>query len=180
MPYIEPLTFLAVRMGFAAVIMTTIALCVACCGDFAALHESAVGTKRTFRSRSAMSAFGGKADISGRRPTSAFDPKRTLADAARKACPLVLACYSEPVRCLALSFGEGNPQHPTPGVTLLDRQLQAEALREAQAQAAPSKTEKLLEVAQAVMKQQTEIMIFLAGQKNEQQQLCPALGAGIR
>jgi hypothetical protein len=35
MPYIEPLTFLAVRMGFAAVIMAIIALCVACCGDFA-------------------------------------------------------------------------------------------------------------------------------------------------
>jgi len=29
----------------------------------AALHESAFGTKRTWCSRSAMSAFGGKADI---------------------------------------------------------------------------------------------------------------------
>ena len=30
---------------------------------FVAVHESAYGTKRTWRSRSAMSAFGGKADI---------------------------------------------------------------------------------------------------------------------
>jgi hypothetical protein len=30
---------------------------------FAAVHESAFGTKRTFQSLSAMSAFGGKADI---------------------------------------------------------------------------------------------------------------------
>jgi hypothetical protein len=27
------------------------------------VHESASGTKRTWRSRSAMSAFGGKADV---------------------------------------------------------------------------------------------------------------------
>jgi hypothetical protein len=32
----------------------------------AALHESAFGTKRTWRSRSTMSAFGGKADIGWR------------------------------------------------------------------------------------------------------------------
>jgi hypothetical protein len=32
-------------------------------GYFAAVHESAYGTKRTFQPRSAMSAFGGKADI---------------------------------------------------------------------------------------------------------------------
>src|SRR5215469_15137189 len=31
--------------------------------SFAALHESACGTKRTFQSHSAMSAFGGKTDI---------------------------------------------------------------------------------------------------------------------
>src|ERR1700751_4474165 len=31
--------------------------------SFAAAHESASGTKRTFRSRSAMSAIGGKADM---------------------------------------------------------------------------------------------------------------------
>jgi hypothetical protein len=30
---------------------------------FAAVHESAYGTKRTWRSCSVMSAFGGKADI---------------------------------------------------------------------------------------------------------------------
>jgi hypothetical protein len=29
----------------------------------AAVHESAIGTKRTFSCRPAMSAFGGKADI---------------------------------------------------------------------------------------------------------------------
>ena len=32
-------------------------------GLFAALHESAFGTKRTFRVAPHMSAFGGKADI---------------------------------------------------------------------------------------------------------------------
>src|SRR6516165_5469599 len=32
-------------------------------GVFAAVHESAFGTKRTFRGSVAMSAFGGKADI---------------------------------------------------------------------------------------------------------------------
>jgi drug/metabolite transporter (DMT)-like permease len=47
MPYIEPLTFLAVRMGFAAVIMAIIALCVACCGDFA----QCMSPKRTSRPR---------------------------------------------------------------------------------------------------------------------------------
>ena len=38
---------------------------------------SAFGTNRTFRSRSAMSAFGGKADMMRPAPMSAFDPKRT-------------------------------------------------------------------------------------------------------
>ena len=33
--------------------------------DFAALHMSAFGTKRTFRHVCSLSAFGGKADISG-------------------------------------------------------------------------------------------------------------------
>jgi hypothetical protein len=32
-------------------------------GLIAAVHESAYGTKRTFNSRPAMSAFGGKADM---------------------------------------------------------------------------------------------------------------------
>jgi hypothetical protein len=45
----------------------------------AAVHESANGTKRTSKRRPAMSAFGGKADISGRYPMSAFDPKETSA-----------------------------------------------------------------------------------------------------
>ena len=32
---------------------------------YAAVHESAIGTKRTFRQCFTMSAFGGKADIAG-------------------------------------------------------------------------------------------------------------------
>jgi hypothetical protein len=39
---------------------------------------SAYGTKRTSACRPAMSAFGGKADIMGGNPMSAFDPNRTL------------------------------------------------------------------------------------------------------
>jgi len=35
-------------------------------GRFAAVHESAFGTKRTYQSYRSMSAFGGKADISQR------------------------------------------------------------------------------------------------------------------
>ena len=39
---------------------------------FAAMHMSAFGTKRTCRSPSAMSAFGGKADINRAFPNVAF------------------------------------------------------------------------------------------------------------
>jgi hypothetical protein len=64
-----------------------------------------------------------------------------------------------------LLVNPNNPQHPTPGVDLLDRQMAAEANREAKALASPSATEKMLEVAQAVMKQQAEIMKLVAEQK---------------
>jgi hypothetical protein len=36
---------------------------------FAAVHESAFGTKRTYRAKFAMSAFGGKAEITQGLPT---------------------------------------------------------------------------------------------------------------
>jgi hypothetical protein len=39
---------------------------------FAAVHESAIGTKRTSKRRPAMSAFGGKADINQRRSNVCF------------------------------------------------------------------------------------------------------------
>jgi uncharacterized membrane protein len=41
--------------------------------------QSAFGTKRRSQQCFAMSAFGGKADINGRYPMSAFDPKQTSA-----------------------------------------------------------------------------------------------------
>ena len=44
---------------------------------FAAVHMSAIGTKRTSRPIRPMSAFGGKADIAAAGVMSAFDPKRT-------------------------------------------------------------------------------------------------------
>ena len=47
--------------------------------SFAALHESAYGTKRTSLVALHMSAFGGKADITFfALHMSAFDPKRTF------------------------------------------------------------------------------------------------------
>ena len=47
-------------------------------GLFAALHESAFGTKRTSLVAPHMSAFGGKADITlFCTAMSAYDPKRT-------------------------------------------------------------------------------------------------------
>src|SRR5262249_53020053 len=46
--------------------------------SFAALHESAFGTKRTSLSLSAMSAIGVKQTSRGRAPMSAFDPNRTF------------------------------------------------------------------------------------------------------
>jgi hypothetical protein len=49
---------------------------------FAAMHESALGPKRTWPSALQMSAFGGKADMPIALRMSAFDPKRTLADHA--------------------------------------------------------------------------------------------------
>jgi hypothetical protein len=44
----------------------------------AALHMSAFGTKRTFRSRSSMSAFGGKADIADSERHVCFRPKADI------------------------------------------------------------------------------------------------------
>ena len=44
----------------------------------AALHESAYGTKRTFRDVRLMSAIGGKGTQAGRLAMSAYDPKRTF------------------------------------------------------------------------------------------------------
>jgi hypothetical protein len=58
-----------------------------------------------------------------------------------------------------------NPKHPVSGVDLLDRQMAAEADREAKAAAAPSTTEKMLEVMQGVLQQQSEILKLVAEQK---------------
>jgi len=44
----------------------------------AAAHESAFGAKRTFQSRSAMSAFGGKADIAQTSLNVCFLPKADI------------------------------------------------------------------------------------------------------
>jgi hypothetical protein len=67
-----------------------------------------------------------------------------------------------PARPPASGFTEFvNPQapaHPTPGVALLDRQLEAEAAREQTQAQTTSPSEKLLEVAQAVLQQQGEIL----------------------
>src|SRR5215471_11262952 len=74
---------------------------------FAALHESASGPKRTSQVAPHMSAFGGKADMTGcecplsrsllgvKRTwpialhMSAYDPKRTSGACARSDCPSV-------------------------------------------------------------------------------------------
>jgi hypothetical protein len=45
---------------------------------FAAVHESASGTKRTLRVALHMSAFGGKADMPIALHMSAFDPKADI------------------------------------------------------------------------------------------------------
>jgi hypothetical protein len=52
-------------------------------GNFAALHMSAYGTKPTWRDKSRMSAFGGKADKRRRVALTALvadDPERTSRD----------------------------------------------------------------------------------------------------
>jgi len=46
--------------------------------DHVAVHESTCGTKRTSRSRSAMSAFGWIADINGRQSDVRFWPKADI------------------------------------------------------------------------------------------------------
>jgi hypothetical protein len=45
---------------------------------YAAVHESAFGTKQTSMRHRLMSAFGGKADIASMTTMSVFDPKRTF------------------------------------------------------------------------------------------------------
>jgi hypothetical protein len=45
---------------------------------YAAVNESAFGTKQTSMRHRLMSAFGGKADIASMTTMSVFDPKRTF------------------------------------------------------------------------------------------------------
>ena len=85
---------------------------------FAAVHMAAIGTKRTSRPSRLMSAFGGKADIGEVQQMSAFDPKRTSANASKisiRADTMVSASVSGEIRFTPESgrAGEVIPDHAT-------------------------------------------------------------------
>ena len=107
-----------------------------------------------------------------------FDPnaERAAANFAHNPCGMTPANYDVPqVRANPPRPERGerplvnpdNPQHPTPGVTLLDRQLIAEAQRERQRAEQPDVVEKMTAAMTAMMQMQSQTLAILAQLTNK-------------